>query len=226
MNHDELAGLYAGGTIRLAADLLANAGLDTPACAWLLDPGLPVRPDPALALVEFVPPTILPSATGAVLAIAREPWADALWLAVASDGRVVTAGEGATQVFVNTRVEHFLYFLATLQRFQAEAGSHDPGPRVYTQSEMRPARRPPTRRVPATARTHGNDRVAAVRSFRRPAPAGTGLAAPRRRCVAARRLVAADPRTIARRAGVAAGHAPASRTSWIGASVRRLRPRG
>lgn len=137
MDHDELAGLYAGGTLRLAADMLAGAGLDTPACAWLLDPGLPVRPAPALALVEFVPPTTLPSATGAVLAIAREPWADALWLAVASDGRVVTAGEGATQVFVNTRVEHFLYFLATLQRFQAEAGRHDPGPRVYTQSEMR-----------------------------------------------------------------------------------------
>lgn len=137
MSHDELAGLYAGGATRLAADMLAGAGLDTPACAWLLDPGLPVRPDPALALVEFVSPTLLASAAGAVLAIAREPWADALWLAVAPDGRVVTAGEGAAQVFVNTRVEHFLYFLAALQRFQAEAGRHDPGPRVYTQSEMR-----------------------------------------------------------------------------------------
>lgn len=152
MDHDALAGLYAGGASRLTADTLAGAGLDPRACAWLLSPGLPVRPDPALALVEFLPPFVHASADGAALVIAREPWADALWLTVAPDGRVVTAGEGAP-MFINTRVEHFLHFLAALQRFQAEASRQDSSPRVYTQSEMQArldalrrgefARRPP-----------------------------------------------------------------------------------
>ncbi|MFY4256735.1 SUKH-4 family immunity protein [Achromobacter xylosoxidans] len=136
MNHDELAGLYAGGAARLAPDILTGAGLDAHACAWLLDPGLPMRPDPAVALVEFVPPAIHLSPGGAMLVFAREPWADALWLAIAADGRVVAAGEDAAPLFVNTRVEHFLHFLAALQRFQAEASRHHPGPRVYSQSEM------------------------------------------------------------------------------------------
>lgn len=169
MDHDALAGLYAGGATRLTADTLAGAGLDPRACAWLLSPGLPVRPDPALALVEFVPPFVHASADGTALVIAREPWADALWLAVAPDGRVATAGEGAP-MFINTRVEHFLHFLAALQRFQAEASRQDSSPRVYTQSEMQ-ARLDALRRGEFARRTKPAAATASL-AFDRPAALG------------------------------------------------------
>ncbi|MDQ8033101.1 MAG: SUKH-4 family immunity protein [Bordetella sp.] len=136
MTHDNLAGLYAGGAARLAPSALADAGLDPQACTWLSDPGMPVRPQPAIPLIEFVKPAMRKFGDGAGLVIAREPWADELWLVVLPDGRVMTAGQGEAHVFVNTRIENFLHFLAAFQHFQTLASRADGAPRVYTQAEM------------------------------------------------------------------------------------------
>lgn len=136
MTADDLSGLYGGGATRLDAATLDAAGLDPRTRAWLAGHGLPLRPDPAIPLVEFVPPHVRADSGGSVLVIAREPWTEALWLGVRADGRVVTAGQDEPPVFINGRIAHFLHFLAAFQRFQCAAGIADSGPRVYTQAEM------------------------------------------------------------------------------------------
>ncbi|WP_241082312.1 SUKH-4 family immunity protein [Achromobacter xylosoxidans] len=159
MTADDLSGLYGGGAIRLDAATLDAAGLDSRTRAWLAEHGLPLRPDPAIPLVEFVPPRVRAGSGGSALVIAREPWTEALWLGLQADGRVVTAGQDEPSVFINSHIAHFLHFLAALQRFQSAAGIADTGPRVYTQAEMQ-ARldafrkgldRPSPRQVPRSA---------------------------------------------------------------------------
>ncbi|CAB3850878.1 MULTISPECIES: SUKH-4 family immunity protein [Achromobacter] len=171
MTDDDLAGLYAGGATHLDAATLATAGLDPSSRAWLADHGLPLRPEPAIPLLEFVPPRMHAGGNAAVLVIAREPWADALWIGIAADGRVVTAGADGPPILINSRITHFLHFLAAFQRFQRAASRDDAGPRVYTQAEMQArldalrqgqGRRasPPASRAPATPAL---DRPAALR---------------------------------------------------------------
>ena len=72
-------------------------------------------------------------------------------------------------MFINTRVEHFLHFLAALQRFQAEASRQD-STRVYTQSEMQ-ARLDALRRGEFARRTKPAAASAAT-AFDRPAALG------------------------------------------------------